>query len=282
MADESVIRCVSDTALWTAAIRANEGNLRNPAFRDTLAGDLAGERGRKIHRSFSRSRSIAWGVVVRTSAIDRLVQEAIQAGVDTVVNLGAGMDTRPYRLDLPASLRWIELDYPEIIAAKDLKLREHRPACHLRRLVIDLKDGPLRREFFAECGSAAMKSLVIAEGVIPYLPNATVAALAQELFAIASNAFWILDFDNAGKRRLPKEWQRNLAHAPFLFQEDDWLAFLNQAGWRTRRIVTTIQESEQLHRPYPFDFPYNFILRALPSKMRKAILGLSGAALLAR
>src|SRR5271165_4266598 len=112
MTADAEIRTVADTALWIATIRAKEGERADAVFHDPLASILAGERGRKITRSFSRSAMVAWGVVLRTSAIDRLINEALQIGVDTVLNLGAGLDTRPYRMDLPSHLRWIEIDLP--------------------------------------------------------------------------------------------------------------------------------------------------------------------------
>ena len=34
-------------------------------------------------------------------------------------NLAAGLDTRPYRMDLPPSLRWIEVDLPDILDYKE-------------------------------------------------------------------------------------------------------------------------------------------------------------------
>jgi hypothetical protein len=40
-------------------------------------------------------------MIMRTSAIDRLIDEAIKAGIDTVLSLGAGLDTRPCRMRLP-------------------------------------------------------------------------------------------------------------------------------------------------------------------------------------
>ncbi len=43
-------------------------------------------------------------MVARTSAIDRLILAALERGVDTVLNLGAELDTRPYRLALPAPI----------------------------------------------------------------------------------------------------------------------------------------------------------------------------------
>ena len=67
-----------------------------------------GEQGRAIARAILRSVMIEWGMIIRTSAIDRLINEALIAGVDMVLNLGAGLETRPYRMKLPASLRWVE------------------------------------------------------------------------------------------------------------------------------------------------------------------------------
>ena len=65
---------------------------------------------------------------VRTSASDRLIYEALQSGVDTVLNLGAGMDTRPYRMKLPANLQWVEMDFPNIV--------EYKPVCKLERVLL--------------------------------------------------------------------------------------------------------------------------------------------------
>ena len=70
----------------------------------------------------SGGRYTEWSVVIRTRVIDSFVQQLIAGGVETVINLGAGLDTRPYRLDLPASLRWIEVDLPQIIDLKEARL----------------------------------------------------------------------------------------------------------------------------------------------------------------
>ena len=63
-------------------------------------------------------------MVIRTLIIDDLIQKAVVAGADTVVNLGAGLDARPYRMALPESLRWIEVDYPQVIDWKADKLAD--------------------------------------------------------------------------------------------------------------------------------------------------------------
>jgi O-methyltransferase involved in polyketide biosynthesis len=48
--------------------------------------------------------------MIRTVIIDDRIKLAIGEGVDTILNLGAGLDTRPYRMDLPKTLRWVEFD----------------------------------------------------------------------------------------------------------------------------------------------------------------------------
>src|SRR4051812_32770729 len=106
------IQHVSDTAIWVAHYRALESERPDALFRDHLAQVLAGTRGREISESFGRtSRYSRWSVIIRTVVIDQLLQKLAGEGVDTVLNLGAGLDTRPYRLALPPALRWIEVDY---------------------------------------------------------------------------------------------------------------------------------------------------------------------------
>ena len=117
----------SDTALWSAAYRAREPERAGALFQDPLAGRLAGDRGRELARKMTGAEQFEWMTVVRTVVIDRYLQEAIARGVDTVVNLGAGLDTRPYRMTLPASLSWVEVDMPKIVALKEDRLAGETP-----------------------------------------------------------------------------------------------------------------------------------------------------------
>jgi methyltransferase (TIGR00027 family) len=221
-------------------------------------------------------------MVVRTSAIDALIGEALGMGIDLVVNLGAGLDTRPYRLPLPAHLRWFEIDLPQLIESKNVALRGHTPACQVERVGMDLLNREARRELFATLDVRARHALVIAEGVIPYFTDADAATLAADLFAVPSFRHWILDFDNAGKRAMPRAWAKRLAAAPFLFQVENWFEFFKGCGWDPERVITSVEQSRTIHRPYPLAFPLGFIMYALPASVRRRILSLSGAALMQR
>ena len=277
---DSAIRHVSDTAWWVASFRAQEGHRADAAFADPLASILAGERGRAMARSIPRAAMVEWSMIIRTSAIDRLVNEALIAGVDTVLNLGAGLDTRPYRMNLPAFLRWIEVDFANIIDMKNAKLVECQPVCELERVAADLLDRPSWNTILARYGTTSKNMLVITEGVLTYLSVHHAATLARELHATPAVRFWIQDFDNAGPRRLPRGWGEKLSAAPFLFKVKDWFAFFEAYGWRSSRVITSVEESQRLKRPYPLDFPFGFVLRMLPKEMSQKILSLSGAVLM--
>jgi methyltransferase (TIGR00027 family) len=277
-----LISGVSATASWMAATRANESRRSDAIFQDPLAALLAGDQGRKIVRSMPRRAMVHWGVVARTSAIDRLILDVLDSGVDTVVNLGAGLDTRPYRMPLPASLRWIEFDFPDVVAEKNQLLAEHRPMCRLERVGVDLSDRDARTRALSECATRSTNVLALTEGVISYFTNAEVKHLADDLLAISSIRAWIQDFDNAGRRPLPVGWEKKLKAAPFQFQVDDWFDFFRAAGWRPLKSVTTLEESERIGRPYPLDFPYGLLIRVLPKDMIRKILSLSGIVVLER
>src|SRR5438270_9577471 len=100
-----------DTACMVAFYRALEGERPGGHFRDPHARLLAGERGAEIIRLLPTSAEERWAFVTRTCVYDEIILRLIeQEQIDTVINLGAGFDVRPYRLSLPASLRWIEAD----------------------------------------------------------------------------------------------------------------------------------------------------------------------------
>lgn len=87
-------------------------------FHDPLADRLAGDRGRAIVAAAPRAIRNGWWLVARTKVMDDVIIDAITDGCDRVLNLAAGLDTRPYRLDLPPDFPWIEADLPELLAER--------------------------------------------------------------------------------------------------------------------------------------------------------------------
>jgi methyltransferase (TIGR00027 family) len=202
---ESLIRNISDTALLAAVYRARETDRQDALFRDPFAGRLAGKRGDQIADSIPFSNRNAWAWVTRTYIFDQFIAEQCQQGVDMVVNLAAGLDTRPYRMLLPAALQWIEVDLPDILSYKEEILADEKPVCVLERVRLDLSDAIARRELFTRLGRRAGKILILTEGLIIYFSAAQVRALAEDLTALPAFQRWIVDLASPGLLRLLKK-----------------------------------------------------------------------------
>src|SRR5256886_5078876 len=167
----TAIEHVSDTARWVALYRAMESERPDALFHDPFARKLAGERGERILASMRKGRAWAWPMIVRTAVMDELILRAIQRdGVGTVLNLAAGLDTRPYRLPLPPALRWVEADFPDVIAYKQEQLARQRPACALERVGIDLTDLAGRRALFERLRAPGPPGAGRGGGVRIFLP----------------------------------------------------------------------------------------------------------------
>ena len=277
-----VITEVSDTALWVATYRAQESERPDALFRDPLAQRLIGERGEKIGAGLSRSKYSRWAVVTRTCIIDHIIRELVQDQVDTVVNLGAGLDTRPYRLEVPESLRWVEVDYPHLIRYKEDCLTGAQARCRLERIGLDLADPLARLELLARLGSQSKRALILTEGVTPYLSNDEVAGLASDLRRQESFRFWIVDHHPPTVRRqmTSPNRMRELANAPVRFAPNDWVAFFLERGWVARERRYLGEESQRLGRPIPMPW-WARLLQLLPgSSYLKARLRLSAYVLL--
>jgi methyltransferase (TIGR00027 family) len=242
-------RDVSDTAFMVAAFRAIETNRRDALFRDPLAARLAGEHCRAIAAMPGSFKFGRWVVSVRTVIIDKLILSSLTKGVDTVLNLGAGLDTRPYRMALSPYLRWIEVDYPRIIDLKEATLSGEAPVCRLERVKLDLVDQLARQKFLAEVSEAADKILLLTEGVIPYLSVEEVANLAEDLRQTEKIRFWVVDYYSP--EALTYRNARHRRNAPFRFDPKDWFAFFNEQGWGARETRYIADEAARLKRPAP-------------------------------
>jgi methyltransferase (TIGR00027 family) len=260
---ETLIGDVLDTAFWIAHYRALESGRRDALFRDPLAGLLAGERGEKIARSMPMSFWTSWTVVMRTCIIDDFIRWAIANGVDTVLNLGAGLDTRPYRMDLPQSLVWVEADFARMIEYKQQRLAAERPRCRLERVKVDLSDLVERRRMLASVDGGAKKMAILTEGVIPYLTEEQVGSLADDLRMLGHAPYWIAEYHSPEtvKYRKRSALARRLQNAPFQFDPKDWFGFFREHGWRPREIRYLMDETVRRNRTTDFPLWMRFLLR---------------------
>jgi methyltransferase (TIGR00027 family) len=247
---DALIRNVSDTARWVAVYRARETERPDPLFRDPFARRLAGERGEQIAQSMPVGRDSDWSMVTRTSLGDDLIYGQIQQGTDMVINLAAGLDARPYRMNLPLALKWVEVDLPEILAYKEEILRDEKPVCSLERILLDLSNAPARRDLFAELGRRSKNTLIITEGLLIYLNRDDVAGLAKDLAAPPTFQSWILDIASPGLlRMLAKRMAKQLTDAaPFKFAPPEGPDFFVPFGWKPADVRSLLKNAARLKR----------------------------------
>jgi methyltransferase (TIGR00027 family) len=280
------IQHVSDTALWVALYRALESERPDAIFHDPYARRLAGDRAERIMETLPKAKTWGWPMVVRTAVMDELILKAVAQGSGTVLNLAAGLDARPYRLPLPSGLRWIEVDFPDVLAAKRDQLADARPACVLESIGLDLTDIARRRALFAEIGRSSRQVLVVSEGLLIYLAPEQVATLAEDLAAVPAFGWWLIDI--AGPRilkRMAKTWGRAVAagNAPFLFAPAEGTRFFDAHGWTEAEFRSTWDEANRLNRAeVPLAWLWRLMTRLSSAKRREEGRRMAGIALLSR
>ncbi len=231
--------------------RARESERPDAAFRDPYARALAGERGERIAKALPFGEEHAWSFVARTYLFDRFVTRAVSGGVDLVVNLAAGLDTRPYRMPLPPTLRWVEVDLAEILDYKEQVLGTATPACQLDRVRLDLSNADARRGLFARLGQSAANVLVLSEGLLIYLMPSDVCALAADLADAANFNHWVVDLVSPGLLDMLKQRTGDLvaqAGAPYLFAPPEGPPFFERCGWTPVEVKSLLKAARKLDR----------------------------------
>ena len=276
---------ISDTARWVAMYRAMESERKDAIFRDPLARPLAGARGEEFLRAMPKARAYGWPMVVRTALFDELILGAV-AGVDTVLNLAAGLDARPYRLALPPSLKWIDVDLPAMIDYKRDLLARETPRCEVDFVALDLADRAARRALFARVGAASRRALVVTEGLLVYLTREQAGELAADVHEQPAFRFWLIDIVAPFVLGLmQKTWGKQLdaAAATLRFAPEEGPSFYAPFGWRAAEARNTWEEAGRLRRLPRNAWMWRLMALVTPKRVREQQQkGLSGVVLLER
>src|SRR3989449_3851536 len=239
------ISSVSDTARWVGMYRAMESERSDALVHDGYARRLAGPAGEQILASMPQGRRWAWPMIVRTAVMDEIIMRlVIEQGVDTVLNLAAGLDARAYRLALPRDLHWIDVDLEGILSYKEAALAGEQPRCGVEFVRADLINPAARRSLFQRVGAQAKRALVIAEGLLVYLKPDDVTALAKDLAAQPAFRWWLIDLGSPALQQfLSRTWGNQLrsGNAPMLFFPEEGTAFFAPAGWRSEEHTSELQ-----------------------------------------
>ena len=270
-----ILESVSDTALLVAHHRAMESARPDALFHDPYADRLAGERGEEIAHRLRWGKRMAWSTITRTVLIDEIISRLVGEGLDTVLNLAAGLDSRPFRLPLPPTLRWIEMDLPGISAAKAELMKDDKPCCQIERVSVNLANPTERRQALDAQMGKTKKALVLTEGLLVYLNEATVKELARDLHERPSIHYWVTDVATPlVVKRMHRWWSRHLkaANAQVQFAPAERTPFFESLGWREKEFHSLFENSVRLNRPTPFLWLFNLQMKLFPERTKKQMV----------
>jgi len=280
-----VIQEVSDTAFWVAHYRAIETKRPDALFKDPYAQALVGDRAASIESINSdATKWTRWTVIMRTYIIDRLIQQLVTEGNTVFLNLGAGLDSRPYRMNLGPEVHWLELDFPHVIKFKTEALKAFEPDCQLTRIACDLSLRPERQRIFAEIATKYKNVVILTEGLLPYLTQQQGAELSEDLTRHSCFNRWICEYISPKSYRYLKDPKRMkaLKNAPFQFYPDDWIGFFETRGWKLAQTHYYTEVSENLGRPTPLPGFFKILELFLGQKWATPFKRMSGFLLLSR
>lgn len=267
------VQNVSDTAFLTAFYRALESDRPDALFHDPYARQLAGLRGEQAFQQMPHPEATAPGAIVRTCVLDELILKSVeQNGVEAVLNLGAGLDTRAYRLPLPQSLLWVEADMPDMIDYKTGILHDHQPVCRLQSVALDVTHAIERRRLLQHIGAQGRTLLVLTEGLLAYLQSEQVITLAQDLWTQTQVAWWLTDLVSPFWLKLVgtvlNTTEQETQTVPLQFAPEDGVGFFRQLGWDTVELRSVLEEGQQLKR---FELPAELQELLATSEHREAL-----------
>ena len=263
---EPLLRSISDTARWVAFHRATESERADAIIHDPYARRLAGERGETIARELKEN---AWAISIRTYTFDQLILELLgRAAIEMVVNLAAGLDSRPYRLDLAQELQWVEVDLAEIVDPKREILSNEKPRCRLDVITQHLGDETKRRELFSQLNRRSQNTLVLSEGLLIYLDEDRVTSLAADLHAQPNFKYWMVEVTSPKVLEyIIKKWGHHLkaANASMAFAPADWRKFFADRGWEVVQFENMALTARRMNREPGLMKFFGLIARMFPN-----------------
>jgi len=232
-------------------MRARESAREDRLFADPLAAALAGDEGREVMERLGMRDNPT--IPVRTRYVDEVLA-AVQArpGPEQAVLVAAGMDTRAYRMDLPADV--YELDRPELLALKDRLLESARPRSRRHPVGVDLTTD-WSAALTAAGFDPARPAVWIVEGVLQYLDEADVHRLLDRVTALAAPGSHLIT-DVVGRSLLDFPALRPMLDAlaangmEWTFGTDEPERLLEPRGWTPE--VTRISEYGGALNRWPF------------------------------
>ena len=253
---------ISKTAFYCAGIRMQDAELAKPVCGDVYARTFMNEDGLRILEKFKDETRPNASNVARHRIIDDILRAELAANPDLcVVIIGAGFDSRAYRLD---GGTWVELDEPQVIAYKDERLPVEQSKNKLQRIAIDFATDSLEEKLSSFADRSRV--VVVIEGVFMYLEQETIARLLQTLHRLFPQHKLVCDLMN---RSFFEKYGRTIHEkltgmgASFKFTADKPEEVFVQNGYRRVAVFSIVEKSMEFQSNKIAQFMLKTVFRTL-------------------
>lgn len=238
----SFMKPISKTAFYCCGVRMQDAEREQPVCGDTYARAFMNEQGLQILEMFKDETRPNTSNVGRHRIIDDLLRQELAANPNlTVVIIGAGFDSRAFRLD---GGTWVELDEPQVITYKEERLPASSCDNELHRIPIDFANDSLEQKLASFAGRSPVT--VVIEGVLMYLEEAAIDQLLQTLRRLFPQHRLICDlmtrafFENAASTIHEKLTGMG---ATFKFAVDNPEEVFTRNGYRQVETIPIVEKS---------------------------------------
>ena len=236
---------ISNTAYYCCGVRMEDADRKPSLCNDHFARRFMDERGLRIYQPFRTEKLPNISNVVRCRIIDDFVRDELGKDPGTrVLTIGAGFDTRPYRLN---GGDWIEIDEPQIIDYKNQRLPVAESPNPLRRISIDFSTDSLA----AKLGTVATDRpvVVVMEGVFMYLEPGQIRDSLQDIQSRFPRHVLLCDLMNrAFFEKVAQSVHSRIAAAGVVFTErpDDPADIFHRSGYVETANVSMFRRAMEL------------------------------------
>lgn len=235
---------ITDTAFYCCGARMLDAAQDQPICGDDYAQLFMCAYGMEIFDRFKALELSNASIIVRHRIMDDMLRQLLYTNHDlNVVTIGAGFDSRPYRLH---GGHWFELDEPELIAYKDILLPSDQCSNPLHREPINFDTEDLVDKLLQLPHSGPV--VFVLEGVVIYLCENDIQNLLCELDYEFPKHRLMCDLVN---REMVDKYGQTLNQvltamgAPFQSVDHPEAIFL-QSGYQAREAVSVMDASVDL------------------------------------
>ena len=239
---------------------------KNSILNDSKANSIV----EKIGYDFTAYKKIGARIGARTLAVrarqyDEWTKDFIAKNKNAVVvHLGCGLDARIIRTQPPSSINWFDVDYPEVISLR----KEFYPETEEYKMIAS----SLTAQNWLETIPPGRPALIIAEGVLEYLPGEEVKTLLNRLTNYFSHGQMAFDVMNSFATGLGnKNLKKTTGAVNILKWSVDDLNEIEKLDPKLKRIEVVSRIKSVFVKKLPFLLRLILGLLSLSSKQKNAM-----------